>query len=48
MCVGFDLSTMADGLYDNAIVDVIGPDAIVSEPYAIKVPDTAVILDSNC
>lgn len=35
--LGFDLSTMADGLYDEAIVDVIGPDALVSEPYVIKV-----------
>ena len=34
---GFDLSTMADSLYDEAIVDVIGPDTIISEPYVIKV-----------
>jgi len=33
---GFDLSVMADGLYDEDIVDVVGPDAIVSEPYVIK------------
>lgn len=34
---GFDLSTMAGSLYDEAIVDVVGPDAIISEPYVIKV-----------
>lgn len=34
---GFDLSTMANDLFDEAIVDVVGPDAIVSEPYVIKV-----------
>jgi len=33
---GFDLSIMAEGMFDEAIVDVVGPDAIVSEPYVIK------------
>jgi len=33
---GFDLSTMANSLYDEAIIDVVGPDTIVSEPYVIK------------
>lgn len=28
---------MADGLYDEAIIDVVGPDTLVSEPYVIKV-----------
>lgn len=28
---------MAEGLYDEAIVDVIGPEVLVSEPYMIKV-----------
>lgn len=28
---------MAEGMFDEAIVDVVGPDAIVSEPYVIKV-----------
>jgi protein arginine N-methyltransferase 3 len=43
--VGFDLSVMADGLYDEDIVDVVGPDAIVSEPYVIKVCGGLNILD---
>ena len=34
---GFDLSTMANSVYDAATVDVIGPDAMISEPYVIKV-----------
>ena len=34
---GFDLSTMASSVYDAATVDVIGPDAMISEPYVIKV-----------
>ncbi|KAF8158442.1 arginine N-methyltransferase 3 [Crassisporium funariophilum] len=33
---GFDLSTMADGLYDEAIVDVVGPEAILSNAYPVK------------
>jgi hypothetical protein len=33
---GFDLSTMADGVYDEAIVDVVGPDTMVSESCVIK------------
>ncbi|KAF7964712.1 hypothetical protein HWV62_3685 [Athelia sp. TMB] len=33
---GFDLSTMAGGVYDEAVVDVVGPDAIISKPYVIK------------
>ncbi|KAJ7166306.1 protein arginine N-methyltransferase [Mycena crocata] len=33
---GFDLSTMAKELYDEAIVDVVGPDTLLSAPYAVK------------
>jgi protein arginine N-methyltransferase 3 len=35
---------MADGLYDEAIVDIVGPDVIVSEPYVIKVRTSLNIL----
>ena len=34
---GFDMSTMADDLYDEAIVDIVGPETMVSEPQIIKV-----------
>lgn len=33
---GFDLSTMANSVYDEAIVDVVGPDTMVSESCVIK------------
>ncbi|KAJ7046428.1 protein arginine N-methyltransferase [Mycena alexandri] len=33
---GFDLSTMAAELYDEAIVDVVGPETILSTPYTVK------------
>ncbi|TFK40493.1 protein arginine N-methyltransferase [Crucibulum laeve] len=33
---GFDLSAMADDLYDDAIVDVVGPETMLSTPFAIK------------
>ncbi|KAK0201522.1 protein arginine N-methyltransferase [Desarmillaria ectypa] len=33
---GFDLSTMADDMYDEAIIDVVGPKAIISTPHTIK------------
>ncbi|KAF9450547.1 protein arginine N-methyltransferase [Macrolepiota fuliginosa MF-IS2] len=33
---GFDMSAMAEGLYEDAIVDVVGPETIASEPYAVK------------
>jgi len=36
-CIGFDMSVMANDLYEEAIVDVVGPDTMVSEPYVIKV-----------
>jgi len=34
---GFDLSAMATDLYDDAIIDVVGPHSMLSEPYVIKV-----------
>ncbi|PPQ78739.1 hypothetical protein CVT25_010742 [Psilocybe cyanescens] len=33
---GFDMTAMANDLYDEAIVDVVGPEALLSEPYTIK------------
>ncbi|KAJ3518164.1 hypothetical protein NLJ89_g28 [Agrocybe chaxingu] len=33
---GLDLSAMAQELYDEAIVDVVGPEALLSKPYAVK------------
>ncbi|KAG5352944.1 hypothetical protein C0989_011849 [Termitomyces sp. Mn162] len=33
---GFDLSTMAEDLYEDAIVDVVGPNTLLSEPCTIK------------
>ncbi|KAK0449453.1 S-adenosyl-L-methionine-dependent methyltransferase [Armillaria borealis] len=33
---GFDLSAMADDMYDEAIIDVVGPETIISAPYTIK------------
>ncbi|KAJ6453197.1 protein arginine N-methyltransferase [Mycena vitilis] len=33
---GFDLSTMSQDLYDEAIVDVVGPETILSAPYTVK------------
>ncbi|KAI0345573.1 S-adenosyl-L-methionine-dependent methyltransferase [Trametopsis cervina] len=33
---GFDLSTMADRVYEDAIVDVVGPDSVKSAPFVIK------------
>ncbi|KAF8194187.1 arginine N-methyltransferase 3 [Pholiota molesta] len=34
---GFDLSVMATELYDEAIVDVVGPEALLSKPYPVKI-----------
>lgn len=31
------MTAMANDLYDEAIVDVVGPEALLSEPYTIKV-----------
>ncbi|KAJ7101532.1 S-adenosyl-L-methionine-dependent methyltransferase [Mycena belliarum] len=33
---GFDLSTMSHEIYDEAIVDVLGPDTLLSAPYPVK------------
>ncbi|KAJ7644712.1 protein arginine N-methyltransferase [Roridomyces roridus] len=33
---GYDMSAMKEGLYDDAIVDVVGPDTLLSEPYTVK------------
>ncbi|KAF9232315.1 S-adenosyl-L-methionine-dependent methyltransferase [Melanogaster broomeanus] len=33
---GFDLSEMAHEVYNEAIVDVVGPDSVVSEPCLLK------------
>ncbi|KAK0459992.1 S-adenosyl-L-methionine-dependent methyltransferase [Desarmillaria tabescens] len=33
---GFDLSAMSDDMYDEAIIDVVGPKTIISAPYTIK------------
>ena len=35
--IGFDLSEMAHDMYKDAIVDVVGPESVVSEPYLLKV-----------
>ena len=31
------MSVMSEGLYDEAIIDVVGPDTLLSEPFTIKV-----------
>jgi len=33
---GFDLSAMATNVYEDAIVDVVGPDTLASDPIVIK------------
>ncbi|KAF8635937.1 hypothetical protein AX15_000108 [Amanita polypyramis BW_CC] len=33
---GFDMSIMAEGIYDEAVVDVVGPNSLCSEPFTIK------------
>ncbi len=35
--IGFDLSAMGEEVYLDSVVDVVGPETLVSEPYAIKV-----------
>ena len=44
---GFDLSAMAAELYDDAIIDVVGPHTMLSEPYVIKVFKLEVGLQSS-
>jgi type I protein arginine methyltransferase len=38
--LGFDLSVMAENTFDEAIVDVVGPETMLSAPYTIKVGST--------
>ncbi|EJF55863.1 protein arginine N-methyltransferase [Dichomitus squalens] len=33
---GFDLSEMGSHVYDDAVVDVVGPDTVVSQPVEVK------------
>ncbi|EPQ54848.1 protein arginine N-methyltransferase [Gloeophyllum trabeum ATCC 11539] len=33
---GFDLSAMSEDVYHDAVMDVVGPETLVSEPYLIK------------
>lgn len=35
--LGFNLSAMADDVYDDAIVDIVGSENLLSEPVIIKV-----------
>ena len=35
--IGFDLSTMGTDVYDEAIVDVVGPKTVLSKPVVVKV-----------
>lgn len=34
---GFDLSEMGKDVFNDAIIDVVGSDTVMSEPYMIKV-----------
>jgi type I protein arginine methyltransferase len=34
---GFDMSVMASDLYDEAIIDVVGPETLLSTPVVVKV-----------
>ena len=34
---GFDLSEMGTNVYDDAVVDVVGPETVVSHPVVVKV-----------
>jgi type I protein arginine methyltransferase len=34
---GFDMSAMSKEVYNEAIIDVVGPDTVLSEPQMIKV-----------
>ncbi|KAI0265674.1 S-adenosyl-L-methionine-dependent methyltransferase [Gloeopeniophorella convolvens] len=33
---GFDLSAMGEEVFNDAIVDIVGPDTIMSDPYMVK------------
>jgi len=45
---GFDLSVMAEDVYNEAIVDVVGPGTMVSEACAIKVDIYAIFPSGLC
>ena len=34
---GFDLSVMGEDVFKDAVVDIVGSDTVMSEPYMIKV-----------
>jgi protein arginine N-methyltransferase 3 len=36
LLIGFDLSTIAHGVYNEAIIDIISPDSLASQPYLLK------------
>ncbi|KAF5360411.1 hypothetical protein D9756_004931 [Leucocoprinus leucothites] len=33
---GFDMTVMSEGLYEEAIVDVVGPETVASKPFVVK------------
>lgn len=33
---GFDMTAMSEGSYDEAIVDIVGPETVASEPFVVK------------
>jgi len=35
--IGFDMSAMKEGVYGEAIVDIVKPEKLVSDPVIIKV-----------
>ena len=41
---GFNLSAMAEDVYDDAIVDVVGPENLISEPIVVKVSTSLISL----
>jgi hypothetical protein len=34
--IGLDLSVMAHGVYNKAIIDIVSPDSLASQPYLLK------------
>jgi protein arginine N-methyltransferase 3 len=34
--IGFDLSVMAHDVYDEAIINIVSPDSLTSQPYLLK------------
>jgi protein arginine N-methyltransferase 3 len=45
---GFDLSAMAEHVYNDAVVDVVGPEAMISAPYAVKARVSKKIVSCPC